>query len=180
MAKYFFHPFLNLTYVTLYKSPLCWFVITLFRNYVSITPILNEWNNLTIVSKSALISKLFFWNRFSIQNIRRQQWHVHSFVFFLFMKIRFKGKGYYLYKNRRHTLAFRFGFGHRNYVYNHEVRIRNRPKLNLILWSRNWFQLWDIALATRTIRPINIFTGRGIRFNKQIVYRKTGKISTYR
>jgi len=30
------------------------------------------------------------------------------------------------------------------------------------------------------IKKINIFTGKGIRFSRQILYRKTGKISSYR
>tara|TARA_B100000795_G_scaffold73607_1_gene52083 strand:- start:7717 stop:7854 length:138 start_codon:yes stop_codon:yes gene_type:complete len=32
----------------------------------------------------------------------------------------------------------------------------------------------------KALRPINIFTGRGVRFNKQIIYKKTGKVSSYR
>jgi len=30
------------------------------------------------------------------------------------------------------------------------------------------------------MRPINIFTGRGVRFAKQIIYKKAGKVSSYR
>jgi hypothetical protein len=30
------------------------------------------------------------------------------------------------------------------------------------------------------MRRMNIFTGRGVRFAKQIVYKKTGKVSAYR
>jgi amino acid transporter len=27
---------------------------------------------------------------------------------------------------------------------------------------------------------INVFTGRGVRFARQVIYKKTGKVSTYR
>lgn len=37
-----------------------------------------------------------------------------------------------------------------------------------------------ISLAVKNLRPINIFTGRGVRFSKQIVYKKVGKVSSYR
>jgi hypothetical protein len=30
------------------------------------------------------------------------------------------------------------------------------------------------------MRPINIFTGRGVRFSRQIIYKKVGKVSSYR
>ena len=41
----------------------------------------------------------------------------------------------------------------------------------------------DVLSASHTLkskRPINIFTGRGVRFAKQIVYKKQGKVSSYR
>ena len=37
-----------------------------------------------------------------------------------------------------------------------------------------------VGLQIKSLRPINIFTGRGVRFNKQSVYKKTGKVSSYR
>jgi hypothetical protein len=36
------------------------------------------------------------------------------------------------------------------------------------------------AKEFKQARPINIFTGKGIRFTKQIIYKKTGKVSSYR
>jgi len=41
----------------------------------------------------------------------------------------------------------------------------------------------DIAYAAHNLkskRHINIFTGRGVRFAKQVIYKKTGKVSSYR
>ena len=41
----------------------------------------------------------------------------------------------------------------------------------------------DILLSAHSLkrkRSINIFTGRGVRFARQIVYKKTGKVSSYR
>ena len=36
------------------------------------------------------------------------------------------------------------------------------------------------ALRLKSKRPVNIFTGRGVRFAIQIIYKKTGKVSSYR
>jgi hypothetical protein len=35
-------------------------------------------------------------------------------------------------------------------------------------------------LGIKSMRPINIFTGRGVRFSRQIIYKKVGKVSSYR
>ena len=36
------------------------------------------------------------------------------------------------------------------------------------------------SLFIKKKRPINIYTGRGVRFSKQQIYKKIGKVSTYR
>jgi ribosomal protein L6P/L9E len=41
----------------------------------------------------------------------------------------------------------------------------------------------DLLMVGKVIQNskyINIFTGRGVRFIKQIIYKKTGKVSSYR
>lgn len=40
--------------------------------------------------------------------------------------------------------------------------------------------LSQAGISFKKIRPINIFTGKGVRFTRQIIYRKTGKVSSYR
>jgi len=40
--------------------------------------------------------------------------------------------------------------------------------------------IYTSAHGIRNMRPINIFTGRGVRFSRQIIYRKVGKVSSYR
>lgn len=98
----------------------------------------------------------------------------------LFRKIKFKGKGYYIYKNLRNTITPQFGYSHRLYVYAYFTTVKFLGKTSVLV-----FGLYkpDLALVTHSIknmRPINIFTGRGVRFSKQIIYKKTGKVSSYR
>lgn len=97
-----------------------------------------------------------------------------------FFKIRFRGKGYYMYKNKRNTIAPQFGFAHRVYVYAHAVKVNFLSKIKILLFGLSKRDLYLTAHAIRNVRPINIFTGRGIRFARQVIYKKTGKISSYR
>ena len=97
-----------------------------------------------------------------------------------FIKIKFKGKGYYIYKNKRSTITPQFGFAHRHYIYASYVFVKFRSKTSIVLYGTSKTDLIKIGLEIKRLRPINIFTGRGVRFNKQVIYKKTGKVSSYR
>jgi ribosomal protein L6P/L9E len=98
----------------------------------------------------------------------------------LFKKIKFKGKGYYIYKNKRNTVTPQFGHSHRIYVYSFFMGIKFLSKTSVLVFGINSIDLIQITLKIKLLRPINIFTGRGLRFSKQIIYKKTGKVSSYR
>lgn len=98
----------------------------------------------------------------------------------IFKKIKFKGKGYYLYKSRRGSITPQFGYSHRLYLYTFFTNVSFLNKTSLIIFGSN---IKDILLSSKTLykwRPLNIFTGRGVRFSRQIVYKKSGKVSSYR
>ena len=99
---------------------------------------------------------------------------------FTFLKIKFKGKGYYLYKGKRNTITPQFGYSHRIYMYNYFNIVKFLTKTKILIFG---FSKRDILRGSHDLkskRPINIFTGRGVRFAKQIIYKKTGKVSMYR
>ena len=98
----------------------------------------------------------------------------------LFLKLKFKGKGYYIYKNRRNTITPQFGYAHRTYIYAYFVTVKFLSKTSIFLFGFSKKDLFDIAYKIKAMRPINIFTGRGVRFSREIVYRKQGKVSSYR
>ena len=97
-----------------------------------------------------------------------------------FNKLKFKGKGYYIYKNNRNTIALQFGYSHLLYLYSFFISIKFITKTTLLFFGVNYSQLLNISNNLYSIKKINIFTGKGIRFARQIIYRKTGKISSYR
>lgn len=98
----------------------------------------------------------------------------------LFLKLKFKGKGYYIYKNKRNTITPQFGYAHRLYLYSYFVSVKFLSKTSIIVFGFDWNDLITIGLNIKKMRSINIFTGRGVRFTRQIIYKKTGKVSTYR
>lgn len=128
----------------------------------------------TILLEALRFSNLFqmYWK--ALQNL------LHSFNTIFFVKLKFKGKGYYLYKNSRNTITTQFGHSHRIYIYSFFVSVKFLSKTSVFLFGFSKRDLLSIGYQLRAARPINLFTGRGIRFNRQILYRKTGKISTHR
>ena len=105
---------------------------------------------------------------------------LYLFSSFLFVKLKFKGKGYYIYKNYRNTITPQFGYYHRIYIYSFFNKVKFLSKTKILLFG---LVKQDILLSAGQIknkRSINIFTGRGVRFARQIIYKKTGKVSSYR
>ena len=97
-----------------------------------------------------------------------------------FLKLKFKGKGYYVYKNYRNTIAPQFGYAHRVYVYSFANSVRFLSKTKVFLFGMSKTDILKTGHNLFYTRPINVFTGRGVRFARQVVYKKTGKIGAYR
>lgn len=102
------------------------------------------------------------------------------FSSFFFHKIKFKGKGYYIYKNFRNTIAPQFGYYHKIYIYSFFNKVKFLSKTKILLFGLVKTDVLTTAFELKAKRPMNIFTGRGVRFARQIVYKKTGKVSSYR
>ena len=97
-----------------------------------------------------------------------------------FKKIKFRGKGYYIYKNARNTIAPQFGYSHRLYIYSYFNKVKFIGKTIIILFGLVKNDLVSAGIDLKSKRSINIFTGRGVRFSRQVVYKKQGKVSSYR
>lgn len=98
----------------------------------------------------------------------------------IFSKLKFKGKGYYIYKNYRNTITPQFGYSHRLYLYAFFLHVTFLSKTSLLIFGLNQQQLSISSKLFYSWRPLNIFTGRGVRFSQQLVYKKSGKVSSYR
>ena len=129
-------------------------------------------NLITLINKN-LKTLITVWCK-AIMNI------LYLFSSFVFVKLKFKGKGYYIYKNYRNSIAPQFGYYHRIYIYAFFNKVKFLSKTKLLLFGLIKQDLLYTAHTLKRKRPINIFTGRGVRFAKQIIYKKTGKVSSYR
>jgi ribosomal protein L6P/L9E len=105
---------------------------------------------------------------------------LYSFNNFYFLKLKFKGKGYYLYKNIRNTITPQFGHSHRIYIYSFAITVKFLSKTSVMFFGLSKKDVLKTGYQLRKSRSVNLFTGRGVRFNRQILYRKTGKVSTHR
>lgn len=97
-----------------------------------------------------------------------------------FVKIKFKGKGYYVYKGSRNTVTPQFNYYHRIYIYSFFSELKFIRKTSIIIFGYLIKDLIKVGTLIKSKRPINVFTGRGVRFARQIIYKKTGKVSSYR
>ena len=112
--------------------------------------------------------------------LRRLEKVCRSFHKPFFLKLKFKGKGYYMYKNQRNTIAPQFGYAHRVYIYSFANSVKFLSKTKVFLFGLSQKDIFSTGHGLFRTRPINVFTGRGVRFARQIVYKKTGKIGAYR
>jgi ribosomal protein L6P/L9E len=104
----------------------------------------------------------------------------YSFAKLFFRKLKIRGKGYYIYKNYRSTITHQFGHSHRWYIHAFFVSVKFLKKTTIFLFGSSRRDVFVVGRTIRKSKPANIFTGRGVRFSRQVVYKKTGKVSTYR
>lgn len=103
-----------------------------------------------------------------------------SFYKPFFKKVKFKGKGYYIYKNKRNTITPQFGYSHRLYLYSYFTSVKFLSKTSVFVFGLLKRDVLKTSYGIKSMRPINIFTGRGVRFSREVVYKKVGKVSSYR
>ena len=137
--------------------------------------IINFDKKIGIISFSSLSINSFIFNWSNLINF-----YLYLFTSFIFKKIKFKGKGYYIYKNIRNTITPQFGYSHRIYIYSFFNKIRFLTKTKVLVFGILKSDVLKVASTIKNKRPINIFTGRGVRFSSEIVYKKVGKVSSYR
>lgn len=151
------------------------------ENYFFILPFLNKF----LLLKYDFQINCFIFNFFFKNNFYSLFWNYFKLIFYSFSKIffcklKFKGKGYYIYKNTRNTLALQFGYSHLLHLYGFFLNIKFLTKTSILLFGINFKDIFFLGYSFFQLKPINIFTGKGIRFSKQIIYKKTGKVSSYR
>lgn len=151
------------------------------NNYFFIIPInINSITHYYDKNNKGFLLTFLYRNNFFLIFWKLIQLLFNSLTKIFFLKLKFKGKGYYVYKNKRNTIAFKFGYSHIKRVYLYFSYVKFLSKTSILIYGINNFSINNNAFKFFSTKPINIFTGKGIRFTRQIIYRKTGKISSYR
>lgn len=114
--------------------------------------------------------------------------YIKNFFYFLrglgtwcLTKLKFKGKSFRWYR-KKSSLILRFGHSHlvswNPAPFN--IKWRRKGRMKILFFGSNKFDLSFYLSYIIRWRPMNIYHGRGLRFSKQIVIRKSGKVSAYR
>lgn len=104
----------------------------------------------------------------------------YSFSSLFFKKLKFKGKGYYIYRNKRNSVALQFGYSHLTRIYAFLINLKFITKTSILMFGINKNDLFVTAHSLFKMKSHSVFTGKGIRFSRQIIYKKTGKVGSYR
>ena len=153
----------------------CRRIVILYNNYYLLLKI-NVLCILKVLPHKALISFFlkFTSNHFFLVN-KYFSYILKVLFIFLFIKIKFQGKGYYLYKNKRLSLGLQFNYSHKVNLYINYSHIKNFSKRSWIFFGTDYRSIIAFIKLFKSYRPINIFTLRGIRFTKQVIYKKIRK-----
>lgn len=103
-----------------------------------------------------------------------------TFENIFFEKISFKGKGFKLTsKKKTRFIYFLFGHSHIKTIFLKKAKMKRLSKYKYFFKSKHKNHLKNSVKMISNIRPLNIFTKRGLRVNRQFVFKRKGKKSTY-
>jgi len=103
-----------------------------------------------------------------------------AFNHYFFKKIKFKGKGFRLkIKKQKKICKFLFGHSHTMLTYIKNIKIQKCTKYKFNLKSVNKINLQLLISNIIGVRPNNVYTNRGIREGRQIIFRRKGKKGSY-
>lgn len=103
-----------------------------------------------------------------------------SWDLFFFKKIKFKGKGFRMrFFKKNKFVKFFFGKSHKTFIFFKKIIMKKINKYKFILKSINKNKLNINSKYVTNIKPINLYTLRGLRLSKQIIFKRKGKKGTY-
>ena len=98
---------------------------------------------------------------------------LNQFYKYQFSKIKFAGKGFKIKKNNKNNLVLLFNRAHITNMWYKNLFIKKHKKYKIYLKYLN--NNYGVISSILKIRTINIFTKKGLRSSRQIVFKKKGK-----
>lgn len=103
-----------------------------------------------------------------------------SQFFFFFNKIKFKGKGYKIKINKAlNTLNFYFGHSHLSALFLTKLALKRVKKFKFIALSTKIEKINDFKKKIQLVKPLSLYTKRGLRLSRQLTKKRPGKKKTY-
>ena len=109
---------------------------------------------------------------------------LHNFLFslnyYFFTKIKFTGKGYRMaFRRKKKIIHFYFGHSHNTIILFRTVLLKKPHKYKFLIFTNSKKKIALLNKMILNIKPINIFTKRGLRNSRQIIFKRTGKKAGY-
>lgn len=101
------------------------------------------------------------------------QAYLLQFNYIIFLKIKFTGKGYKIKKNSNKSMVLLFNRAHITNIWWKNIKILKIKKYKIYVKLQK-INL-NIVSKILNIRFVNIFTKKGLRLSKQILFKKKGK-----
>lgn len=110
-------------------------------------------------------------------------WYWNNFIPSLerlfFEKLTFKGKSFKITRKKKKFYDFDFGHAHYTYVIFFNIIFKKRKKYQYYIKRTNYFWFCRFLGEVMNLRQWNMYTQRGLRLKRQLLFKKTGKVSTY-
>ena len=104
---------------------------------------------------------------------------IKSIDFYFVKKIVFFGKGFKIKKSeQKNTLSLFFNKSHINFITWNNIIVKKLKKTKIILCSSNYKYIDKSADSIIKNRKLNIFTKKGLRLSRQLIFKKVGKKTT--
>jgi len=153
--------------------------IILYNNLYSVN-LVNNKKNIRINLESYSIRMKFGYNFDNNYNIKLFNNFIKTFESYFFLKIKFKGKGFKIKFNKKLKLIkFYFGRSHITFFKLKTLKLKKITKYKFLLKNLNFNKLKKKASEMTYIKPVNVYTLRGIRLSRQFIRKRKGKKSSY-
>lgn len=139
-----------------------------------------------IVLKNRIKFKNNFFVKYKIPKFTPFQSHLFknfnfksiSLNYFFFQKILFKGKFFKFDINeQKNFLEMYFGHSHNTSYNPNTVLIKNYHKRAFLVLYKNIHKAAQLTNLFVNLRPYSLYTTRGLRFQRSVIFKKLGKVS---
>jgi ribosomal protein L6P/L9E len=103
---------------------------------------------------------------------------VKSIDFYFFKKIQFFGKGFKIKKLKKQILNMFFNKSHITFLKWNNIFLKKIKKTKIIIYSTNYYNIKLLSYKLIKCRFLNVFTKKGLRISRQLIYKKVGKKTT--